>query len=82
VNHVDAVSSLAVSKDGYFLYSASRDRKFKICALGLSYIHFKLLYYHLRAFSPAVREFAHNQEGTGSYPPLWRKFSFFKKKHN
>lgn len=75
VNHIDSVSSLAVSKDGYFLYSASWDRTFKIWRVS----DFKCLESVKNAHEDAINAIVVSSDGlvyTGSADKkikIWKK---------
>ncbi|XP_058777011.1 protein JINGUBANG [Vicia villosa] len=81
VNHIDAVSCLALSKDGFFLYSASWDRTFKIWRVS----DYKCLESVKNAHEDAINAIVVSSDGvvyTGSADKkikIWKKNE--KKKH-
>lgn len=81
VNHIDAVSCLALSKDGFFLYSASWDRTFKIWRVS----DYKCLESVKNAHEDAINAIIVSSDGvvyTGSADKkikIWKKNE--KKKH-
>jgi WD40 repeat protein len=77
VNHVDAVSSLAVSKDGYFLYSASWDRTFKIWRVS----DFKCLESVKNAHEDAINAIVVSSDGVVYTGSADKKIKIWKKKN-
>jgi WD40 repeat protein len=78
VNHVDAVSSLAVSKDGFFLYSASWDRTFKIWRIS----DFKCLESVKNAHEDAINAIVVSSDGVVYTGSADKKIKIWKKKNH
>jgi len=77
VNHIDAVSSLAVSKDGLFLYSASWDRTFKIWRVS----DFKCLESVKNAHEDAINAIVVSSSGVVYTGSADRKIKIWKEKN-
>ncbi|PNX97512.1 putative WD-repeat-like protein, partial [Trifolium pratense] len=78
VNHVDAVSSLAISKDGFFLYSASWDRTFKIWRVS----DFKCLESVKNAHEDAINAIVVSSDGIVYTGSADKKIKIWKKKNH
>ncbi|CAI8587690.1 unnamed protein product [Vicia faba] len=78
VNHIDAVSSLALSKDGFFLYSASWDRTFKIWRVS----DYKCLESLKNAHEDAINAIVVSSDGVVYTGSADKKIKIWKKNEN